>query len=66
MTQSRVLSPVSKHDPSVVGEHMDGCVQVKNSIGETADTLQPEKEKRDFFEEIQIKRYINKKELCLK
>ena len=45
---------------------MDGCVQVKNSIGETADTLQPEKEKRDFFEEIQIKRYINKKELCLK
>ena len=42
MTQSRVLSPVSKHDPSVVGENMDGCVQVQNGIGETADTLKPE------------------------
>ena len=48
MTQSGVLSPVSKHDPSVVGEHMDGCVQVQNGIGETADTFQPEKETRDF------------------
>ena len=49
MTQSRALSPVSKHDPSVVGEHVERCVQVQNGIGETADTLKPEEGNRDFI-----------------